>query len=106
MASVWSMMPSDVVSTMWPNCADTREREVRRNQGLLLLLLLLLLLRGIHGRRGLTWRDGSRVETHLSTSTSGTSKRGLMAEHLFRRPFSSTTILPERWSSTISNSPM
>lgn len=61
---------------------------------------------GNRGGDGRTWREGSRVEIHFSMSSTGTSRRGEMTPHLLRRPLSSTTILPERRSSTISNSLM
>ena len=53
-----------------------------------------------------TWREGSRRPTQASMSRAAMSKRGEMAPVLFRRPTSSTTILPLRWLSTNSNSPM
>lgn len=52
------------------------------------------------------WRDGKRLFVHFSMSLIGTSNRGEMTPHLLRRPVRFTTTLPERWSSTISNSPM
>ena len=56
--------------------------------------------------RQLTWREGRSLAVHPSISLTPTSKRGLMTPHLFSLPFNSTTILPDLWSSTYSNSPM
>ena len=52
------------------------------------------------------WREGKRLLTHFSISTILMLKRGEMTPHLFNLPLSWITILPERWSSMISNSPM
>lgn len=54
----------------------------------------------------LTCREGSNLAVHPSMSLTPTSKRGLITPHLFSLPFSSTTIFPDLWSSTYSNSPM
>ena len=51
-------------------------------------------------------RDGRRLLAHCSISLRATSNRGLMTPHLLSRPLRKTTILPARWSSTISNSPI
>lgn len=52
------------------------------------------------------WRDGNKLLVHFSMSLIGTSNRGEITPHLLRRPVKLTTTLPERWSSTISNSPI
>lgn len=54
----------------------------------------------------LTCLEGSSLAVHPSISLTPTSKRGLMTPHLFSLPFNSTTIFPDLWSSTNSNSPM
>lgn len=51
-------------------------------------------------------RAGSNKLTQDSIWLAWTLKRGEMTPVLLRRPFSWMTILLERWSSTISNSPM
>lgn len=50
--------------------------------------------------------EGRRLVVHFSMALILTSKRGEMTPHLMSRPVRLTTILPARWSSTISNSPM
>ncbi|KAF5809789.1 hypothetical protein HanXRQr2_Chr04g0161531 [Helianthus annuus] len=54
----------------------------------------------------LTCLEGRSLAVQGSISFTPTSKRGLMTPHLFKRPFSSTTIFPDLWSSTYSNSPI
>lgn len=52
-------------------------------------------------------RRVSRVESLASSLSRRVSRVEFRyVPHLFRRPFSSTTIFPERWLSTNSNSPM
>ena len=51
-------------------------------------------------------RAGSNKLTHFSISVDLMLKRGEITPVLLRRPLSWMTILPERWSSMISNSPM
>lgn len=53
-----------------------------------------------------TCLDGRSLAVQGSISLTPTSKRGLITPHLLSLPFSSTTILPDLWSSTNSNSPM
>lgn len=53
-----------------------------------------------------TCLEGSNLAVQPSISLTPTSKRGLMTPHLLSLPFSSTTIFPDLWSSTNSNSPM
>lgn len=52
------------------------------------------------------WRDGSKSFVHFSICVIGTSNLGEMTPHLFNLPVRFTTILPDLWSSTISNSPI
>ena len=51
-------------------------------------------------------RAGNKSAPQFSIASTVMLKRGEMTPHLFKRPLSWMTILPPRWSSTISNSPM
>merc|ERR1719370_2518240 len=50
--------------------------------------------------------DGRRLLVHFSMSPMPMSNLGEMTPHLLRRPVRFTTIFPDLWSSTTSNSPM
>lgn len=132
-ASSWSMMPALVVSTITPNCgrgASAARRRVGRRKPKtpsaergaaaasgahqtrrqhaahprLNLVVAHIVARAAQPRR--RRQDTLRSAAQGLPAGSRVARSYLMQPHLLMRPFSSTTILPARWSSMSSNSPM
>ena len=91
----------------WEQCSQTAKQKMRFLENMVRRIKLhsLLMFAQKHFQWS-TWREGSSLAVQDSISFTPTSKRGLITPHLLSLPLSSTTILPERWSSTNSNSPM